>query len=79
MYETDIQPTIIGGSYGLGSIDVLPNQIVSVFDELMKVRSAMKKRLTIVIHDDLTYTSLGVVKPLELTNPKTYQRKFCDF
>ncbi|MGC3772706.1 hypothetical protein ACPTJF_23165, partial [Enterococcus faecalis] len=47
MYETDIRPTIIGGRYGLGSKDVLPNQIVAVFDELMKERSAMKKRFTI--------------------------------
>ena len=30
MYEADIRPTIIGGRYGLGSKDVLPNQIVAV-------------------------------------------------
>ncbi len=79
MYETDIRPTIIGGRYGLGSKDVLPNQIVAVFDELMKERSAMKKRFTIGIDDDLTYTSLEVGKPLDLTNPKTYQAKFWGF
>ncbi len=54
MYETDIRPTIIGGRYGLGSKDVLPNQIVAVFDELMKERSAMKKRFYNWIDDDLT-------------------------
>ena len=79
MYEADIRPTIIGGRYGLGSKDVLPNQIVAVFDELMKERSAMKKRFTIGIDDDLTYTSLEVGKPLDLTNPKTYQAKFWCF
>ena len=79
MYEADIRPTIIGGRYGLGSKDVLPNQIVAVFDELMKERSAMKKRFTIGIDDDLTYTSLEVGKPLDLTNPKTYQAKFWGF
>ncbi|WP_185931655.1 pyruvate:ferredoxin (flavodoxin) oxidoreductase [Enterococcus faecalis] len=79
MYEADIRPTIIGGRYGLGSKDVLPNQIVAVFDELMKERSAMKKRFTIGIDDDLTYTSLEVGKTLDLTNPKTYQAKFWGF
>ena len=79
MYEADIRPTIIGGRYGLGSKDVLPNQIVAVFDELMKERSTMKKRFTIGIDDDLTYTSLEVGKPLDLTNPKTYQAKFWGF
>lgn len=45
----------------------------------MKERSAMKKRFTIGIDDDLTYTSLEVGKPLDLTNPKTYQAKFWGF
>ena len=44
----------------------------------MKERSAMKKRFTIGIDDDLTYI-LEVGKPLDLTNPKTYQAKFWGF
>ena len=42
----------------------------------MKERSAMKKRFTIGIDDDLTYTSLEVGKPLDLTNPKPIKLNF---
>lgn len=79
MYEATIRPTIIGGRYGLGSKDVLPNQIVAVYRELKKEPSAMKKRFTIGITDDVTYLSLDSGESLDLTNPKTYQAKFWGF
>ncbi len=37
LYDATICPKIIGGRYGLGSKDVTPDQIISVFDELQKM------------------------------------------
>ncbi|ALS03219.1 pyruvate-flavodoxin oxidoreductase [Enterococcus silesiacus] len=79
MYESDLRPMIIGGRYGLGSKDVLPNQIVAIYDELLKDKKAAKSRFTIGIVDDVTYTSLDCGEALDLTNPKTYQAKFWGF
>lgn len=79
MYDAEIRPTIIGGRYGLGSKDVTPDQIVTVFDELKKEKSQMKTRFTIGIVDDVTYTSLEKRETLDLTNPTTYQAKFWGF
>ncbi|MDU7055995.1 MAG: pyruvate:ferredoxin (flavodoxin) oxidoreductase, partial [Enterococcus hirae] len=56
LYDATICPKIIGGRYGLGSKDVTPDQIISVFDELQKDEQ-MKKRFTIGIVDDVTYPS----------------------
>ncbi|GEK36723.1 pyruvate:ferredoxin (flavodoxin) oxidoreductase [Enterococcus thailandicus] len=79
MYDAEIRPTIIGGRYGLGSKDVTPDQIVTVFDELKKEKAQMKTRFTIGIVDDVTYTSLEKRETLDLTNPTTYQAKFWGF
>lgn len=79
MYESELRPMIIGGRYGLGSKDVLPNQIVAVYDELKKAKEEVKSRFTIGIVDDVTYTSLDSGKPLDLTDIGTYQAKFWGF
>lgn len=79
MYESDLRPMIIGGRYGLGSKDVLPNQIVAIYDELLKDKKKAKSRFTIGIVDDVTYTSLACGQALDLTNSKTYQAKFWGF
>ncbi|WYK00369.1 pyruvate:ferredoxin (flavodoxin) oxidoreductase [Enterococcus sp. 7F3_DIV0205] len=79
MYESDLRPMIIGGRYGLGSKDVLPNQIIAIYDELLKDKKTVKSRFTIGIVDDVTYTSLDCGEALDLTNPKTYQAKFWGF
>lgn len=79
MYESDLRPMIIGGRYGLGSKDVLPNQIVAIFNELQKEKKHVKSRFTIGIEDDVTYTSLDVGPALDLTNASTYQAKFWGF
>ena len=50
MYDAAIRPTIIGGRYGLGSKDVTPDQIVAVYDELLKPKASQKKRFTIGDH-----------------------------
>ena len=79
MYESDIRPKIIGGRFGLGSKDVTPDQIIAVYDELLKDKQSAKKRFTIGIVDDVTYMSLESKKIVDLTNPKTFQAKFWGF
>lgn len=79
MYESELRPMIIGGRYGLGSKDVLPNQIVAIYDELRKEKKIAKHRFTVGIVDDVTYTSLEAGPALDLTSPTTYQAKFWGF
>ena len=79
MYDAAIRPTIIGGRYGLGSKDVTPDQIVAVYDELLKPKASQKKRFTIGITDDVTQMSLPSKGTLDLTDPSTFQAKFWGF
>ncbi|WP_368742282.1 pyruvate:ferredoxin (flavodoxin) oxidoreductase [Enterococcus casseliflavus] len=79
MYDAAIRPTIIGGRYGLGSKDVTPDQIVVVYDELLKPKASQKKRFTIGITDDVTQLSLPSKGTLDLTDPSTFQAKFWGF
>lgn len=78
-YESARRPRIIGGRYGLGSKDVTPDQIVAVFDELVKDKSVQKTRFTIGIIDDVTQISLPNYPKLDLTPAKTFQAKFWGF
>ncbi|WP_312190522.1 pyruvate:ferredoxin (flavodoxin) oxidoreductase [Enterococcus sp.] len=79
MYDAAMRPTIIGGRYGLGSKDVMPDQIVAVYDELLKPKASQKKRFTIGITDDVTQLSLPSKGTLDLTDPSTFQAKFWGF
>lgn len=79
MYDAAIRPSIIGGRYGLGSKDVTPDQIVAVYDELLKPKASQKKRFTIGITDDVTQLSLPSNGTLDLTDPSTFQAKFWGF
>ncbi|MEB6145648.1 pyruvate:ferredoxin (flavodoxin) oxidoreductase [Enterococcus casseliflavus] len=79
MYDAAIRPTIIGGRYGLGSKDVTPDQIVAVYDELLKPKASQKKRFTIGITDNVTQLSLPSKGTLDLTDPSTFQAKFWGF
>lgn len=79
MYDAAMRPTIIGGRYGLGSKDVTPDQIVAVYDELLKPKASQKKRFTIGIADDVTQLSLPSKGTLDLTDPSTFQAKFWGF
>lgn len=79
LFDIENPPMVIGGRYGLGSKDVVPNQIVAVYNELLKSRQEVKKRFTIGIVDDVTYTSLDSGPSLDLTNPATFQAKFWGF
>lgn len=79
MYDAAMRPTIIGGRYGLGSKDVTPDQIVAVYDELLKPKASQKKPFTIGITDDVTQLSLPSKGTLDLTDPSTFQAKFWGF
>ncbi|MDR1861798.1 MAG: pyruvate:ferredoxin (flavodoxin) oxidoreductase [Candidatus Ancillula sp.] len=69
---------VIGGRYGIGSKDFLPNQVVAIFDEAAKGKDA-KKRFTVGITDDVTGTSLEVGPALDFTAEGTFQGKFWGF
>lgn len=79
LYESALRPTIVGGRYGLGSKDVLPNQIIAVYNELLKEKSSRKARFTLGIIDDVTENSLDSGEAVDLTDAQTYQAKFWGF
>ena len=79
MYDAETRPMIIGGRYGLGSKDVTPDQIIAVYNELLKPKGTAKSRFTIGIVDDVTHLSLETEGVVDLTNPATYQAKFWGF
>lgn len=79
LYRHKNRPIIIGGRYGIGSKDVTPNQIVSVYDHLLLDEGEMKPRFTIGIVDDVTHLSLPMTEILDLTPKSTFQAKFWGF
>jgi pyruvate-ferredoxin/flavodoxin oxidoreductase len=68
------QPVIVGGRYGLGSKDVVPAQIVAVYDNLKAAQP--KDGFTIGIVDDVTGTSLPLGADIDTTPPGTRACKF---
>ena len=72
--KKDWQPVIVGGRYGLGSKDVVPSHIVSVFDNLKQAEP--KDRFTLSINDDITHTSLPIGDDIDTTPPGTTACKF---
>ena len=73
-YESDSRPVIIGGRYGLGSKDVTPGQILSVYENLAFNES--KNGFTIGIEDDVTFTSLAKNEEIDTTSKGTVQCQF---
>ena len=73
-YAGDRKPMIIGGRYGLGSKDLLPGDIVAVFDNLASAEP--KNNFTISITDDVTNTSLPCVAGVDVTPAGTKGCKF---
>ncbi|GHT81190.1 pyruvate-flavodoxin oxidoreductase [Actinomycetota bacterium] len=69
---------VIGGRYGIGSKDFLPNQVVAIYDEAAKGKDA-KKRFVVGIVDDVTGSSIEVGPSLDFTDPSTFQGKFWGF
>ena len=73
-YASDRNPMIIGGRYGLGSKDLVPADIVAVFDNLAAAEP--KNNFTISITDDVTGTSLPVSGDFDVTPDGTKACKF---
>ena len=73
-YASDRNPLIIGGRYGLGSKDLVPADIVAVFDNLAAAEP--KNNFTISITDDVTNTSLPVKGDYDVTAEGTKACKF---
>lgn len=73
-YASERNPMIIGGRYGLGSKDLVPADIVAVFDNLAAAEP--KNNFTISITDDVTGTSLPVSGDFDVTPAGTKACKF---
>lgn len=73
-YNSDAKPLIVGGRYGLGSKDVIPADILAVFDNLKADQP--KDCFTFGIIDDLTFASLTRGDDIEVTPPGTTACKF---
>ncbi len=58
------QVTVLGGRYGLGSKDVIPAHIVSVYEN---AKGAQKDHFTLSIEDDVTNLSLPVGEIIDAT------------
>jgi pyruvate-ferredoxin/flavodoxin oxidoreductase len=67
-------PLIVGGRYGLGSKDVTPSQIISVFNNLEMKEP--KNNFTIGIIDDVTFHSLPVLPEVKVSPADLYEAKF---
>ena len=73
-YDQPKQPLIVGGRYGLGSADITPSHIISVYDNLELPEP--KNHFTVGIVDDVTFTSLPAVEELPLGGEGVFEAKF---
>ena len=67
--DSDRNPKIIAGRYGLGQKDTRPAHFKSVFDNLAK--DEPKNHFTVGINDDVTHTSLEVDESFVISDGKT--------
>lgn len=72
-YDSEFNPIIVGGRYGLSSKDTSPEHILAVFDNL--AQKEPKNDFTIGIIDDVTFKSLPL-KKLELNDNETKECLF---
>ncbi|WP_422804593.1 pyruvate:ferredoxin (flavodoxin) oxidoreductase [Tetragenococcus halophilus] len=79
LYQHPNRPIVIGGRYGIGSKDVTPDQIVSVYDHMQLPANELKARFTVGIVDEVTNLSLPKTEPLDLTPDSTFQARFWGF
>ena len=75
-YGHPMNPTIIGGRYGLSSKDTSPRDIKAVYDNLV---GEAKHNFTIGIEDDVNHTSLSPSAPIETNDPSTTELLFFGF
>ena len=73
-FDVENAPMIIGGRYGLGSKDVTPTDIKTVFDNLTSENP--KNNFTLGIVDDVTNTSLEKSESIKIAHPGTVRCKF---
>ena len=73
-YDQPKQPLIVGGRYGLGSADITPSHIISVYGNLELPEP--KNHFTVGIVDDVTFTSLPAVEELPLGGEGVFEAKF---
>lgn len=73
-YRAENAPLIVGGRYGLGSKDTIPNQLIAVFDNLKA--EAPRDGFTIGIVDDVTNLSLPVGPSVVTEDSSTIRCKF---
>ena len=73
-YDVENRPLIVGGRYGLGSSDITPAKIISVFNNLELPEP--KNHFTVGIVDDVTNTSLPAVEEMALGGKSIYEAKF---
>ncbi len=73
-YDSDRNPMIIGGRYGLGSKDLTPSDILAVYENLES--ECPKNNFTISIVDDVTNTSLTPSHEIDVTGADTKSCKF---
>ena len=73
-YDVENRPLIVGGRYGLGSADVTPAKIISVFNNLELPEP--KNHFTVGIVDDVTFTSLPEVEEMALGGQSIQECKF---
>ena len=73
-YDVENRPLIVGGRYGLGSSDITPAKIISVFNNLELPQP--KNHFTVGIVDDVTNQSLPMVEEMALGGKSIYEAKF---
>lgn len=73
-YDREAKPLIIGGRYGLGSKETTPADLLAVFANLAAAEP--KDNFTVGIVDDVTFYSLPVGEPIDMTPAGTIQCKF---
>lgn len=76
-YNTDRHPLVVGGRYGMGSSDVTPTALLSVWKNLFEAEP--KDHFTIGIEDDVTHTSLDQSEALHIREEGTTRCKFWGF
>lgn len=73
-YNSELNPVIVGGRYGLGLKDTTPAQIIAVYENLKN--NNPKDRFTIGIVDDVTHTSLDIDENVDTSPVDTIRCKF---
>ena len=76
-YNSDRHPLVVGGRYGMGSSDVTPTALLSVWNNLKQEEP--KDHFTIGIVDDVTHTSLDMSEDLFIREEGTTRCKFWGF